>query len=119
MNLEQFTEKVIEMIADKKAENIVSIDVSGENTYTDRIIICTGGSDLHVRAIAENILDYCKSEHIKVLSKEGLEARVWILIDFGNLILHIFREDLRKHYNLEKLWIERDAQINHIERTYA
>ena len=115
---EELTEKVINWVADKKAEHIVTIDVKDGN-YTDKIVVCTGGSDLHIKAIADNVLDRCKEEKVLILSKEGLDAKVWVLIDFGSVILHVFKDELRKHYNLESLWKERNAEIKNIERVYS
>lgn len=112
-------EKIVDWIIEKKAENIISIDVENKNSYTDEIIICTGNSSLHIKAIAESVLDNVKTEKIELLSKEGFDAGVWILLDFGAIILHIFSAEIRNNYKLEELWQEREAQIKQIESTYA
>ncbi|MEA1971921.1 MAG: ribosome silencing factor [Candidatus Cloacimonadota bacterium] len=119
MKTEELSKKIVDTIINKKAENIISIDVENKNSYTDEILICTGSSSLHIKALAETVLDFAKENRVEILSKEGFEAGVWILIDFGTIILHIFKQNIRQNFNLEQLWQERDAKIKHIESAYA
>ena len=119
LEAQELSKKIVDTIIGKKAENIVSIDVEDKNSYTDEILICTGGSSLHIKAIADSVFDFAKENKVQILSKEGFEAGVWLLVDFGTIILHIFKQEIRENYKLEKLWKEREAKIKHIESTYA
>ena len=110
---EELGTRLVQWIMDKKAENIEQIDVTGKTTYVDEIIICTGSSDLHVRAIADHVIGMAKEQHIHMLGKEGQDAGSWVLIDFGEIILHIFREETRQYYKLEQLW---EACANRVEK---
>ena len=89
---------------DKKAENIQFFDVKDRSDYTDGVIICHGTGDLHVKAIAENIIEIAKENKIQVMSKEGMKNLTWVLIDFVDIIVHVFNEETRKYYKLEQLW---------------
>ena len=104
ITLEETRDKIIEWAEDKKAEDIVVIDVRGKTSYTDMIIVCHGSNELHLKAIADNICDNAKNENIRYISVEGKENASWILIDFIDIIVHIFNETTRKYYKLEDLW---------------
>lgn len=86
---------------EKKAEDIKVYDVRGRLDYTDYIIICSAIGDLHLKAIAEYILENAKKEKIKIYGSEGVNEGKWALIDLGDVILHIFVKKTRKYYNLE------------------
>ncbi len=105
-------------IQEKKADNIEQIDVSEKSGYSDYLLICTGGSDLHVRAIADHVLHETKGKPYQLLGKEGMENLSWVLIDFGMVILHVFREETRKYYDLEDIWKKQSAEITRIESNY-
>lgn len=79
-------------------------DVSKTSGYTDIIIVCEGQADLHNRAIANHLLDMAKSNHFKVMSKEGIEYGHWILIDVGDVIVHIFLSETRRQYDIDDLF---------------
>ncbi len=102
--LEETRDKIISWAEDKKAEDIVALDVTGKTGYTDMIIVCHGSNQLHLKAIADNICDNAKREKIRFLSVEGKENAAWILIDFIDIIVHIFNESTRKYYKIEDLW---------------
>ena len=115
---EELSAHIMQWIGDKKAENIEQIDVTGKTSYVDELIICTGSSDMHVRAIADNVLSEAKEAHVHLLGKEGMETGNWVLIDFGEVILHVFREETRQYYNLEQLWEKRANRYSKIETNY-
>jgi ribosome-associated protein len=92
---------ILEWLVEKKAENIISYDLSAKNTYTDFIIVCEGQADLHVRAIGNHVLDQVKEHHFYLLSKEGLEYANWVLIDLGDVIIHIFLPEKREYYKID------------------
>lgn len=89
-----------------KAEDLVAIDLRGKSSLTDAIIIATGRSDRHVGAIADHLVKHLKEQGVKHLGIEGLPNCDWVLIDAGDVIVHIFRPEVRAFYRLERLWKE-------------
>lgn len=89
---------------DSKAEDIVSIDLHGKTTLADTMIIATGRSNVHVAAIADRVVKAFKAEAAHAPRVEGLPHGDWVLIDGGDIIVHIFRPEVRQFYNLEKMW---------------
>jgi ribosome-associated protein len=93
-----------EAAADKKATDIVVLDVSQALVITDFFVIATGASDIQVHAIADEMEQRLEAAGLKVLGREGEAERTWVLVDFGDLVIHVFRADTREFYRLEKLW---------------
>lgn len=104
MNQQEFIDFVIENVDDMKAKDITVIDVSDKSTITDTLIICSGTSKRHVSAIAENVIVQCKQAEQAPLSVEGKAQGEWVLVDLGNIVLHVMQNDTREFYQLEKLW---------------
>jgi len=100
----------INAILARKSINPVMIDVRGLTSYTDALIICSANSSRHVVAIAEHVKKDLKKKTIKALSIEGLKEGHWVLMDYGDIILHIFYEPERTLYDLEGLWIDADIK---------
>lgn len=107
-SLEEKVNAYSEWLSDRKANNILSIDVRDKCSFTEYIIVCTGTAILHNKAIADYILDKSYENKIPVLGKEGFEALTWILIDLNDIIIHIFSEETLELYNLEDLWTKRN-----------
>ena len=101
--LKQF---IIGKIDDLKAKDIVSFDVSNQSNITDHMVICSGTSKTHVRAIAENLIKEAKDADMQPLGIEGREGSDWVLVDMGGVILHVMQYETRDLYQLEKLWSE-------------
>lgn len=97
-------EKIITWALEKKAEDVVHIDVKGKTDFTDSIIVCHGTADLHVKAIADHIIRQAGENGIKLYSSEGFENAKWILLDFVDIIVHVFNEETRAFYQLEDLY---------------
>lgn len=95
---------VLHSLSDAKAEDIVSIDLHGKTSIGDYMIIASGRSQRHVGAIADQVREKLKEEGVRDLKIEGLPHCDWVLIDTGDVILHIFRPEVREFYNLEKMW---------------
>lgn len=91
-------------LEDDKAEDIVTIDLAGKTTIADFMIIATGRSHRHVGAVAENLIDRLKKTGMKPVPSEGLKQCDWVLVDAGDIIVHLFRAEVRAFYNLEKMW---------------
>lgn len=88
----------------KQAENIVALDVSGPLPLADIFLIASGRNERNVIAIAEEIIDVLHDQGVKILRREGLQEGRWALLDFGDLVVHVFHEEDRTYYSLERLW---------------
>lgn len=97
----------------KKAEDTIILELKGITTIADYFVICTGENTTQVRAIADNVRTELKESGIIPLSVEGLKHAHWILIDYGDFIVHTFLDETRAYYELEKLWL--DAPLIKIE----
>ena len=106
MNKEKTTmlEKIVQAADDKKAEDIVVLDMEGISILADYFVIMHGNSERQVNAIMKGILESASKNEMKVNRVEGQESGTWILIDMGDVIVHIFEHEMRTFYNLEKLW---------------
>jgi ribosome-associated protein len=91
---------------DTKAEELVILDVRGLPTFTDYFLIMNGKSTRHVQALAETIEAKLRSKRVKTSSAEGLREGMWVLLDFDDVVVHIFYHEQRKFYDLEGLWSE-------------
>ena len=97
-------DSVVDVLEDLKAQGILRLDVRHLTSMTDVMIIASGRSDRHVRAIAHALLDRCKEEGLAPIGVEGLESGEWVLVDLGDVIVHIMLPKVRDFYSLEKLW---------------
>lgn len=98
---------------DKRAENIVALNMKGISLVSDYFVICHGNSDKQVQAIANEIKEKCGELGCSVKRLEGYNEAKWVLVDLGDVIVHIFHRDERLYYNLERLW--GDAPVENIE----
>lgn len=89
-----------------KAEDIVVLDVTPFCTFTDMIVLCTGGSRNHLRAIVKKVEGGMKEREIRPLFVEGIATTGWNVLDYGDAVVHIFVEESRRYYNLERLWAD-------------
>jgi len=95
--------------ADKKAHDIVALDMRTVSSFTDFFVICSGSSEPQLKAIATEIRERLREEFsIRPLSEDGFPASQWVVLDYGEVIIHLFHTDKRAHYGLETLW--RDAK---------
>ncbi len=93
-----------ELAEDKKAEEILVLDVKKQSSFAQYFIITHGNTDRHVNAIAENIISEMKKKGEPAWQVEGLREAKWVLLDFGPVVVHIFLKELREFYALERLW---------------
>lgn len=101
--------KIAEAALDKKATRIEIIDVRGKVNYTDYVIVMSGRSDRQVAAIARGVEEDLKLKHgARCFGVEGLPQGNWVLLDFGDVVVHIFHHDTRGYYDLEALWLDAD-----------
>ena len=101
---EAMLDRVTIWLDDAKAEKIVSIDLKGKSSLGDFMVIATGRSDRHVGAIADQLRKNLKDAGVASVRVEGLETCDWVLIDAGDILIHVFRAEVRDFYNLEKMW---------------
>ncbi|GHC73777.1 ribosome silencing factor [Limoniibacter endophyticus] len=106
---------VVDSLDDSKAENIVSIDIRGKSSLGDHLVIASGRSHRHVAAIADHLIQAIKEQAKEdgrevSLRVEGLQSADWVLVDTGDLIVHIFRPEVREFYNIEKMWQAPDLE---------
>jgi len=104
LTAKQLLELLEEVLDDNKAEDVVSIDLEGKSSVADYLLIATGRSARHVSAIADYVLRAAKAAGLGQLETEGMSSNDWILIDAGDVIVHVFRNEVRDYYNLEKIW---------------
>lgn len=95
---------IISALEDGKADNIVEIDLAGKTSIADRMIIASGGSQRQVLALTDRVIKALKENGHKAIGVEGRTQGDWVLVDLGDVILHIFRPETREHYGLEKMW---------------
>ena len=96
--------QIISNLDDNKALNINSLSLKGKSDIADYLIIATGTSSRHVSSLAEKTVDDLKKNNIKNINTEGLDKGDWVLIDGGDIIIHLFRGEVREFYDIEKLW---------------
>ncbi len=97
--------KVMEWLDEAKAEEIILIDLAGKSSIGDFMIIASGRSDRHVGAIGDQLQRKLKESGVGRVRMEGIETCDWVLIDTGDIIVHIFRPEVRDFYKLEKMWV--------------
>lgn len=114
MDSKALLKRILGWLDDAKAEDVVSIDLAGKSSIGDYMVVVSGRSDRHVGAIAEQIQEKLKGLGLGRVRIEGLESCDWVLIDAGDIIVHVFRPEVREFYNLEKMWAgERPADQAH------
>ena len=102
-------ETVLASLEDSKAENIVSIDIQGKSSLGDYMVVASGRSHRHVAAVADNLLKALKEAGTRA-RVEGLSSADWVLIDAGDIIVHVFRPEVREFYGIEKMWQAPDLE---------
>lgn len=105
---------IVDAAAEKKAANIVMLNVHDLTTLADYFVICEGSSSRQLNAITENILDELKKVELRPHHREGTPESGWILIDCGNVLVHIFSPERRAYYRLEELWQEAPTVVKMI-----
>ena len=101
---------VLKSLDDNKAQDAVSINLSGKSTIADYMVIASGTSSRHVSSMAHHVVERLKEQGFETRSAEGMSQADWVLIDAGDVVVHIFRPEVRAFYNLEKMW---SADIDH------
>jgi ribosome-associated protein len=97
--------RILKSLSDDKAEDVVEIDLRGKSEMADFMVICSGRSSRQVASISEKLVDRLKQDASVICKVEGKDAGDWVLIDAGDVIVHVFRPEVREFYQLEKMWL--------------
>lgn len=106
MNVEQLKELVVDALEDRKGVDIKVLDVQGKSSVTDILVIASGNSSRQVKALADSVVEKAKQNGVQPLGTEGQEESSWVLVDLGDVVVHVMLPETRDFYNLEKLWGE-------------
>lgn len=104
MTIDELKQLAIDALEEMKAEDITVLDVKGKTTITDWIIVATGTSSRHVKSIANNVVVAAKAAAHPPLGSEGEDDGEWVLVDLGDVIVHVMQRQVRQYYDLESLW---------------
>lgn len=104
MDSKAIVEKILGILEDKKAKDINVIDIQGISILADYFVICHGTSTTHIKALADELETKMEEAGYRYLHREGYNSARWILMDYGEVVVHIFHEEDRGFYNLERLW---------------
>jgi len=109
-------EEILVSLDDDKAEEIVTIDLKGKSEMADYMVVCSGRSTRQVAAISDKLVERLKHKFGVVSKIEGKETGDWVLIDAGDVIVHVFRPEVREFYQLEKMWLPSGTQAGQTAR---
>lgn len=104
MKLSELIQLIETTLDDRKAEQLVTVDLKGKSDFADAMVIATGTSQRHVAGMADYVVKALKDAGYPRVPVEGLETAEWVLVDAGDVIVHLFRPEARERYNLEKMW---------------
>ena len=104
MQIAELEKLVVDSIEDLKGTDIKVLNTEGITAIADRMIICSGRSSTHIKSIADNVVKNAKSHNINIVGLEGTTNSEWVLIDLGDIIVHVMQPATRDYYNLEALW---------------
>ena len=100
-NIEKIIHKVL---SDNKAKDIIKIDLEKKSSIADFMIICSGTSNRHVISLSNYLVEALKKQNLNTLNVEGIRSGDWVLVDAGDIIIHLFKNEVREYYGLEKMW---------------
>ena len=113
LNSEQLSQIVAALTVEKKAEQVVILDLREITSITDYFVICSGDSEVQIKAICDHITEQLEQKDIKIWHVEGYQSLNWVLMDLVDVVIHIFKPEVRDYYALERLW--GDAKITRVE----
>ena len=111
LDSKQKAELIVQAARDKKAEDVIALDVRGISSFTDTFVIATGNSDRHVRSIVDGIEAALGQRGERAIGVEGREEARWVLMDLNDAVVHVFQREARAHYGLERLWGDAPALV--------
>jgi ribosome-associated protein len=101
---EQLAKAAIDIASDKKASDVLLLDIQGLTTIADYFVICSGNNSRQIQAIADTLVEDLRKQGAKLFYREGVADTGWVLLDFGDIIIHVFGPKEREYYRLERLW---------------
>ncbi len=104
MDADTASRVILASLEDDKAEEILAIDIRGKSSFADMLVVASGRSSRHVGALADHVVRKLKEAGAKEIHVEGMPHADWVLIDAGDVIVHLFRPEVRSFYNIEKIW---------------
>lgn len=102
---------IVKALEDVKGQEITVLEVTELTDVTDYLVVASGTSGRQIKALAQNVLDECKEQGIRALGIEGLDGGEWVLVDFGDAVVHVMLPETRAFYDLEKLWSVRPGGV--------
>lgn len=111
--IENLSQRAVDALDDLKAQDVVTLDVTGLSDVMDDLIIATGTSNRHVKSLAGNVVDELKKQGIQPIGVEGMDSSDWVLVDYGSVVVHVMLPQTRKFYDLEKLWSPLEREENY------
>ena len=102
---EELLRHILVSLNDDKAEDVVQIDLRGKTQMADYMVVCSGRSSRQVASISDKLVERLKQDHGRLSKVEGKDGGDWVLIDTGDVIVHVFRPEVREFYQLEKMWL--------------
>lgn len=106
MHIEQLKQTIVASLEDLKAQDLTILDVKAATSVTDYMVIASGTSSRQVIALARNVQSAAREQNIELLGMEGLDKGEWVLVDLGDILVHVMQPQIRELYELEKLWGE-------------
>lgn len=104
IDVDAATRVVLASLDDDKAEDILAIDIRGKSSFADMLVVATGRSARHVGALADHVMRKLKEAGVNDVKVEGLPLGDWVLVDAGDIVVHLFRPEVRGFYNIERIW---------------
>lgn len=104
MTPETLRDLVVEALGDLKGQDILALDVSGASSVTDWMVIASGTSNRHVKSLVDHVAEQSKARGTQPLGLEGQGASEWVLVDLGDVVVHVMQAEARRFYDLERLW---------------
>ena len=104
--------KIKKVLSDNKAKNIIKISLKNKSSIADFMVICSGTSNRHVISLSNYLLEALKKENLNTLNIEGKRNGDWVLVDAGDIIIHLFRNEVREYYGIEKMWSTDEVNSN-------
>lgn len=111
LNAERLARRIGRLALEKKAEAIYVLDLRGLTSITDYFVICSGASDTHVRAIVDHISEELRKQRVRPSHLEGYSHLRWVLLDYYDVVVHVFQPETREYYGLERLWGDAEMEI--------
>ena len=113
MSSKDIAMKLAELLNNKKAEDIVVIDIAEKSSFADFLVVASGTSDRHIKSLIDDVEDLAAQDGVPTKGIEGKNGTGWILLDLGDVIVNIFSREMRSKYNIEKVWA--DCEMTHVE----